>query len=298
MMRAWAEAQHGVVGRDQLRAAGVPRQAVAQRLRSPDWEGITTRVLRLVGMPVTDEQRAMAAVLDAGPGAVVSHSSAAAVWGLPGFDLRRVRVSRTRATTDRPTALAAVHHLRSLPDHHRTRRAGIPTTTLARTVVDLAATEHRARVELALHAAVRIGMRWSAVEEVVEELGARGRAGVATVRSLLPANRGRRPLGSGLEGKVLRILAGAGLPEPRRQVDLGGDEWVGRVDFLYPDQRLVLEVDGAWCHEGALEVRRDKRRTAALAAAGYRVLPLAEDLVRNSPHEVVRLVRHALAGVA
>lgn len=87
-MRTWAAEQHALVGRDQLRSCGASRQAVANRLRSPDWEALTTRVMRLIGAPVTGEQRAMAAVLDAGDGAVISHAAAAALWGLPGFDLR------------------------------------------------------------------------------------------------------------------------------------------------------------------------------------------------------------------
>ena len=292
-MRQWAAAQHSLVTRDQLRRVGATRQAMAARLRSPDWEAVTPRVLRLVGAAVTDRQRAMAAVLDAGAGAAVSHATAAALWDLPGFGIGRIELSRSRHGSRRATTLARVHHPRSLPDRHVTTRSGIPVTTLARTVVDLGATEHPARVELALHAAIRLGMTWSAVETVVEELAERGRTGVPVARALVGHDRQGPPLGSGLEGTVRRLLVDAGLPEPRRQVDLGAGEWVGQVDFFYEDVGLVIEVDGGWNHEGALDVRRDKRRTAALVAAGFRVLPLSEDLIRSSPHEVVRLVKEA-----
>ncbi|MGQ0521105.1 MAG: DUF559 domain-containing protein [Actinomycetota bacterium] len=293
LMRILAEEQHGLLARRQLRARGVSRQAVGYRLRSPDWESFTDRVLRLVGMPATGEQHAMGAVLDAGADAVVSHGSAAALWGLPGFRVRPTHLSVARKGRDRRTALAVVHRPMLLPDHHLTARAGIPVTTLARTVVDLAETEHRARVDLALNAAVRLGMTWDAVAAVVDEVGTRGRSGTSLVRSLLAEHRGERPLGSGLEGRFLSIITGAGLPAPRRQVDLGAGDWVGRVDFLYDDVGLVIEVDGAWHHEGVLGVRRDKRRAAALAAAGFRVLPVSEDLIRSSPGEVIRLVREA-----
>ena len=292
-MRERAGAQHGLVSRDQLRAAGVSRQAVANRLRSPDWEAATPRVLRLVGAPATDHQRALAVVLDAGGSAVASHGAAAALWDLPGFDLRTVHVSFRRGGAGRATALARVHRPTTLPESHRTTRHGIPTTTLGRTVVDLASTEHPARVEAAAHAAVRVGATWAAIGRVVDEIGGQGRPGVAALRTVLDRDRGARPLGSALEGRFLRILRAAGLPEPRRQVDVGAGEWIGRVDFLYDDVRLVIEVDGAWHHEGALEVRRDKRRAAALAAAGFRVLPLSEDLVRRAPDEVARLVTEA-----
>lgn len=292
-MRERAEAQHGLIGRDQLRAAGASRQAVANRLRSPDWEPLTERVLRLVGTPRSGEQRAMGAVLDAGGGALVSHRSGAGLWGLPGFDLRAVDVSRLRGGSSRATALATVHHPAVLPEHHRAHRHGIPVTSLARTVVDLAATEHPARVELAAHAAVRLGVTWATIGAVLDEVGGRGRPGTAAMRALLGREAGTRPLGSGLEGRFLRRLRAAGLPEPRRQVDLGAGDWVGRVDFFYDDVGLVVEIDGGWHHEGALDVRRDKRRSAALAAAGFRVLPLAEDVVRRRPDEAVRLVAEA-----
>ena len=293
LFRTLAEAQQGLVGRHQVRGRGVSRQAVRCRLESPDWDLFTERVLRLVGMPRTAEQRAMAATLDAGPGAVLSHTSAAALWRLRGFDLDCLQVSRSRLGTDRPTALATVHTPMLLPEHHRTLHRDIPVTTLARTVVDLATTEHPNRVEVALHAALRVGLRWKDLETTAADLDGRGRAGVAVVRSLIERHHGRRPLGSGLEARVLRLLLAAGLPEPRRQVDLGGHDWEACVDFLYEDARLVVEIDGGWCHETPADVRRDKRRTAALAAAGFRVLPISEDLIRRSPDEVVRLVREA-----
>lgn len=96
-----------------------------------------------------------------------------------------------------------------------------------------------------------------------------------------------------MEARFLRILKEAGLPEPRRQVDVGDYRWVGRVDFLYEDLNIVLEVNGAWHHSGTLEVQRDHHRTAKLVAAGYVVLPVPEHLIMTAPREVGRLVREA-----
>ncbi|HET7489852.1 MAG TPA: DUF559 domain-containing protein [Acidimicrobiales bacterium] len=296
-MRELAGRQHAVVGREQLRALGATRQAARRREVSTDWEPVTRRVLRLAGAPVTDRQRAMAAVLDAGAGALLSHASAAALWGLAGFDLGRLEVTRARRGPNRSTSLARLHHPIRLPAHHATERDGIPVTTLARTVADLAATEHVLRVERAAHAAVRMGLTWAALAAVHDELPAH-RPGIRAMRALLAANAGLAPLGSGLEGTVLRLLADAGLPAPRRQVDLGGDDWIGRVDFYFGEARLVLEVDGQWCHAAPPDVLHDGRRTAALEEAGFRVLRVPEAMVRDTPGEVARLVRRALAGVA
>ncbi|MGH9177304.1 MAG: DUF559 domain-containing protein [Acidimicrobiales bacterium] len=290
LMRGLARRQHGLVGRDQLPHESNGRRATRRRIASPDWEEVSDRVLRLVGPPPTKPQLAMAAVLDAGRGAMASHRTAAAVWGLCGFNLRLVEVSRSRDGSARPTELAHVYHPRFLPDHHVTVHDGIPVTTLARTAVDMAATEHPGRVEVTAHAAVRCGMTWEVLGATAEEMGGRGVRGIGVIRKLIEDNRGRPALESGLELRFLAILRAAGLPEPRRQVNVGGEDWVGRVDFVDDDARLVLEINSDRYHGGVLERRRDDRRTAALVAAGYRVLPLSEDLIENSPDEVLRLV--------
>jgi len=293
LMRNLAEQQQGVVGREQLRERGVCRQAVAARLRSPDWTAVTPRVLRLVGIPANDKQRAMSAVLDSGAGAVLSHRSAAAAWGLPGFNLAELELSRQRTGANRGTTLARLHHPCHLPPHHCTIHRGLPVTTLVRTVFDLAGSEHAGRAERALHAALRAGLRWSTIEDHLHELARQGRPGIELMRLLVATHSGRPALGSGLEARFLRILLDAGLPQPRRQVDLGRHSWVGRVDFLYDDVRLVIEVNGAWTHSTSMDVERDQYRTARLVAAGYTVLPVSEHLVLGAPEEVVRLVRSA-----
>jgi len=293
LMRELAEQQQGVVGREQLREKGVCRQAVAARLRSPDWAEVTARVLRLVGMPRTDGQQAMAALLDAGDGSVLSHRSAAAAWGIPGFDMAELEVSRQRTGANRGSDLARLHHPCHLPPHHCTTRNGLPVTTLVRTVFDLAGSEKPGRAERVLHAALRAGLRWTTIEQHLYELARSGRPGIELMRELVATHGGRSALGSGLEVRFLRILLHAGLPEPRRQVDLGGHAPVGRVDFLYDDVRLVIEVNGTWSHSTSADVNRDQDRTARLVAAGYVVLPVSEHLLLGAPDEVVRLVRSA-----
>lgn len=298
LMRALAGCQHALADWDGLRRFGVSRHAYQRRRRSADWVTVSERVIRLVGAPVTDEQRVLAAVLDAGAGSVASHRSAAALWALPGFDHGPVELSRPRSGRSRLTALATVHHPLVLPDHHRSIRQGVPVTTLARAVCDLAGLERPNRLERALQAALRAGMPWPALEATMADLDRPGRAGVAVLRALVERHRGRPAMGSGLECRFLVILRGAGLPEPRRQVDLGGERWVGRVDWLYDDAALVIEVNGRWAHSTALDVEHDQRRTAGLVAAGYTVLPISEELIMNSPGEVVRLVaaaRHRLS---
>lgn len=292
-MRELAEAQHCVVGREQLRGLGMGRAAMARRVRSGRWEGLTTRVFRLTGSVRSAEQSAMAAVLDAGPAAVASYATAAALWDLPGFPPGQLEVSRPRCGANRPSTLAEVHHPRFLPSHHFTVRRLVPVTTLARTVFDLSGVLSEARTERALQAALRSGLRWETLAAHLDEMAARGRAGTALTRALMDRHAGKAVLGSGLEARFLRILEAAGLPEPRRQVDLGSARWAGRADFVYDDVGLVIEVNGNWSHTSPIDVVRDQQRSGRLVAAGFRVLPLPEDAILQRPEEVARLVRDA-----
>ncbi|MDQ3640247.1 MAG: endonuclease domain-containing protein, partial [Actinomycetota bacterium] len=95
---------------------------------------------------------------------------------------------------------------------------------------------------------------------------------------------------SGLEARFLSIVQAAGLPLPVRQRDLGGEEWVGRVDFLYPEERLVVEIDSARHHTTLSDEAADTDRDRALHEAGYRVVRIGEQLVWHRPQEVVRRV--------
>ena len=223
----------------------------------------------------------------------VTRELAAAVWGLPGFDLKELEVSRPRQGPNRSSTVAKVHHPRYLPPHHCGVRSCIPVTTLVRTVFDLAGTEHPARAEGALHSAVRAGMGWATLTKHLQEVASKGRPGIELMRELIAAHSDQPVLGSGLEARFVRIIKRADLPEPRRQVDVGAERWIGRVDFLYDDVRLVIEVNGSWAHTTSIDVERDQRRMAGLVSAGYAVLPLPEHLIRERPEEVVRLVREA-----
>src|SRR5690606_18651631 len=96
---------------------------------------------------------------------------------------------------------------------------------------------------------------------------------------------------SELERRFLALVRNHGLPEPERQVDLGDDEWIGRVDFLFRGARIVVEVDGAEFHDGLLDRRRDEKRDARLAAAGWYVLRFRWSDVVDRPNRVAQAIR-------
>ena len=101
-LRAVAERRHGVITRRRARALGASSEHLRRRIESPDWEALSSRVLRLVGSRRTFRQRCMAATLDLGAGGAISHESAAALWRLPGFPTGAVHVSRRRAAPPCP----------------------------------------------------------------------------------------------------------------------------------------------------------------------------------------------------
>jgi hypothetical protein len=295
-LRALAATQYSVVARRQARALGATPSAMRNRLNGPDWELATPRVLRLVGAPRGIRQELMIAVLDAGPGAAVSHRAAAALWRLPGFGFDAMEVSLRRGVSGAASHAAIVHRPSLLPPSHVTERHGIPVTTLSRTLFDVAGGLRPGRLERVVDTVVaKSPATLLALRTVLAELGASGRPGVAAMRALLS----ERPDGyvataSGLEARFARILADAGEPPLSRQVDLGGHDWIGRVDFVDRARRIVVEVDSDVHHTSPLDRVHDRRRDDALLAAGWhQVIRVTEDAIWRRPDVAVSLVRDA-----
>jgi len=293
-LRALAELQYGMVARRQARQLGASASALKYRVLSPDWELETQCVLRLRGSDRSDAQRAMAAVLDAGHAAVLSHHSAAAWWDLPGFDLAELHVTRSRGRSGRRSPLAQLHEVRLLPPGHITVLRHVPVTTPARTLFDLAGSVHPKRVERALDNAwserIVDGCRMAAV---LDDLGKRGRPGTQVIRALL-AERGPNyvPPASGLEGRVRDLAKRAGL-SPVRQVDVGGEVWLGRVDFYDRKARIVVQIDSERYHSALIDRRADDEQTVAMRAAGLEVLRFSDAEAWYHGNEVVAKLRRA-----
>ncbi|HSH23618.1 MAG TPA: hypothetical protein VK975_06110, partial [Acidimicrobiales bacterium] len=101
---------------------------------------------------------------------------------------------------------------------------------------------------------------------------------------------------SGTEARLARLLAEAGEAPLDRQVDVGGHEWVGRVDFADPALKILVEVDSALHHSSRLDRAADRRRDGALGDAEWQwVVRISEDQVWRRPREAVALVRQARA---
>lgn len=301
-MRHLAGQQHSVVSRTQVRRLGADRWSLGRRLNSGEWEAPTPEVLRLVGSRPTFCQRCMIAALHYGGGTVVSGVAAARLWGLPGFSSPEIEVSRhrRRATHQRQGIEVVLHRPRLLPEHHCTSHQGIPVTTPARTLFDLAGSLHPGRTERALdNALTRKLVALETMRTVTIELLEHGRTGSALMRRLLVA-RGADyiPPASGLEARFLAVLARAGIEAPECQVDVGGDCWIGRVDHLFRRWHVVAEIDSELHHSSKLDRESDARRDDALRSAGFDVLRFTDEQVWEHPDEVVAEVRAAIADAA
>jgi very-short-patch-repair endonuclease len=253
-------------------------------------------VIRSTSAPADDDQALMIAVLDGGPRAVISHWTAAALWGIPGFDGLDIHISRRRAASSRPARDSTIHEPRSLPDHHLTALRGVPVTTPTRTVFDLAGVASPGKVERALDTAwSRRLLTGRTLHEMLPELAERGRTGITTMRLLLEERpRDYTPADSGAELRARRVLADAGIRGLELQVDLGDDrDWLGRVDLVDRRRRIVVEIDSALYHGALIDRRADELRTARLEAAGYVVRRVTDVDVWNHPSRLVRAVREA-----
>ncbi|MCU1380903.1 MAG: hypothetical protein JWN29_3886 [Acidimicrobiales bacterium] len=285
-----AEGQHGVVATWQLRALGMLKQELPRLRDSPRWTLRSDRVLARSGAPHTDEQALMAAVLDASPGAAIAGPSAAWMWGVPGFPLRPIHVVRHRGVARRPSSLAVVHEVVDLhPTQIRVVR-GITVISPGRLVCELAAT-HTHRAERVLD--------WLWTERLLDgrtfrltvgQLAGRGRPGSTFLRELDAARGpGYVPPASGLERRFMAICD---FPMAR-QVDAGGDEWCGRVDFKDPELPLIVEVQSEKYHTALVDKAADTARKARLEAAGFVVVEVWDVEVWHHPDVVRERIRSA-----
>ena len=262
--------QHGRVALRQLHELGLTDSAVANRVAAGRLHR-TGRAVYAVGHRVETRDTAyMNAVLECGPGAALSHRSAADLHGARPCARARVDVI---APGRRGRYLAGVdaHSSRTLVPAETCVVRGIPCTTVARTLLDLAEVVDRRGVERAVEEAERRRLfDGRAVEEVLAH--ANGRRGAAIVRSVLAGYEEPPMTQEELERRFVELCDRAGVPRPRTQVpvELPGGA-AARVDFLWPDARLVVETDGRETHGTRQAFERDRRRDRALTVLGYRV---------------------------
>jgi len=287
---AIADRQGGVVTRRQLVGLGLSASAIDRRVRSgrlhPLHRGVYTvghRVLGLVG-------RRWAAVLAYEPGAVVSHGTAGTAW-----DMRRSRSGTIDVTVGRPGRARRdgirLHWRRSIPADEVTTLDGLPITTPARTLLDLAAGGLRNR---SLEAAVDAAERKRLLDFAdLHALLARypGRPGTPSLKVVLARYRGGDTR-SELEEIVAELCDRFGLPRPSENCVIEGKA----RDFFWPHARLVVEADSYAWHRSPSALSDDRERDVTLTLAGYRTLRFTwEQVTRRRRYVADAILRSLVA---
>ena len=222
----------------------------------------------------------MAAVLACPPGAVLSHHSAAALWGIREPTGRAIEVTTPAKSRSR----AGIHrHFATLPPDEVTTHLGIPVTTVPRTIFDLAAVSSVDVVEHALRQSeyLRLHDRLSLPDLLGRYPGRRGCRAVRAClwrRRNLPAGRAR----SWLELEFLPFLHRNELPRPQLNAWLKLDGKAIQVDCLWPG-KIVVELDGFAAHGTRVAFREDRARDRRLRVAGYGVTRIAPEQLDDEP---------------
>jgi very-short-patch-repair endonuclease len=291
--RLWAEAwalitaQYGVIARWQLLAIGMGTRSIEHRIEHGRLFRIFPGVYAVGRRELTREGWWMAAVLSCGPKAALSHQSGGALWEICAERGSEIHVSVPAPLAPR-TARIVVHRRIGLePEIERHR--GIPVTSPALTLVDLAA-----------------ALLLPDLERAIKEADKMDRIDPETLRKalvLMPRRPGRNRLARLLDRRTLvltdtelerlfwPIAQRAGLPKPRTQHHLHGL----RVDFYWPALRLVVETDGLRYHRTPSQQAADRRRDQILTAAGLTVVRFTHDQIRYEPAEVERTLRAVVA---
>jgi hypothetical protein len=277
-----------VVARRQLVALGLSRTVVGERLRSGYLVRLHRGVYAVGHRRLRREGYWLAAVLAAGPEAALSHRDAAALHGVRPTQRSSVDVTTTADRRSFPGV--RVHQTRVLDAQDVTSLEGIPVTSVARTLVDLATVVSADSLAKALSEAERLALldvrALHAARARTRTRRGPGHARLAKALAELKA-QGTTLTRSSLENAFLNLTTTAGLPTPQVNVHLGAQE----VDACWPAQRLVVELDGWEFHRSRRAFQRDRAKTNELTAAGYRVVRFTHHDVAHRPGHVVEVLR-------
>jgi very-short-patch-repair endonuclease len=284
--KAWALAvtQHGVLARFQLLALGFTEAAVKHRMAKGRLHPVYPGVYAVGRAELTREGHWMAAVLACAPSGVLSHESAAALWGVRRPARGDIHVSVRARSGHRQRGIAA-HRRSSLPDRDVTRHRNIPVTTPVVTLIDLATCLPPGPLEAAINEADKLDLVSPPALRAALD-GRAGQRGVGALRAVL--DRATFVLtDSELERRFARIAGRAGLRRPETQRRINGF----RVDFFWPELGLVIETDGLRYHRTAGQQAKDRLRDQTHTAAGLVPLRFTHWQVRHDPRHVEGILR-------
>jgi very-short-patch-repair endonuclease len=287
--------QHGVVSRHQLRKLGLSDSAITARAKSGYLQPLFRGTFAVGHTAISRQAQMLAAVLACGEGTVLSHGSAAELIGL--WDKRPTLMDVIPPSWSGREIQGIRWHRVSLPEGSEVEaRDGIPCTSPARTIVDMAGRSGWTSLRGLVEQAAILGLL--DVDEVDRILAKGRRRGAPRLRTVLAPWRsadGPAPkLRSRLEARLLPRLVEGDLPRPRCNVRLQIDGHFLEVDLLWEEQRLAIETDGEQTHGTRAAFQRDRWRDQILVAGGYRTARVTWKQVRDEPTAVVNRIARML----
>jgi Protein of unknown function (DUF559) len=284
-LRRLASRQADLVAAWQLRRAGWSGKQIEHHVRSRGWRRVHRGVFLLSHAPPSQRQLWFAAALTA-PGTVLSHGSAGACYGFYRFERRGYEVVTRPGRGGRRRHGALLVFRSNRLDGDLTRYMGIPITTAARMLVDLAPGLNDRHLGRAFRDSIRL-KRTTAARILAAVERHRGRRGTAALGALakryagIPYHRTR----SDAEGRALEVLHDAGRRPPRVNTKVAGVE----ADLVWRERRLIVEVDGPQFHQFADE---DERKEEAWRSAGFEIRRIGSDEVYDAPASLLALVAY------
>jgi very-short-patch-repair endonuclease len=278
-----AGVQHGVVTGRQLRGLGLSRGQIGRELANGRIHRLH-RGIYLLGPLLSQRARELAAVLACSPNAVLSHRSATFHWKLLPYPADPGPVHVTVAGRNPRHPGIRVHRANGVQRCDICVRDAIPMTTPTRTIIDVAADSAPEELEQAV--AEAFALRLTSRPAILALIDRHPhRPGTRALRTMLEARAPARTR-SPAEERLLRLVRAAGLPEP--EVNARLEPW--EVDFLWREERLVVEVDGYASHSSPEAFERDRRNTAELQDAGFLVHRVTAKAVQGDPGSVVATI--------
>ena len=288
-----AAGQGGVIRKDQALARGMSEGMIIKRIRSGQWRPLARSVYRIFDM--LDPANRIRAAVAGLPDAVVSHESAAEMLSIPRV-WRGLAVVTVHSRTTHSFPDVTIHRCHDLDESHIATIDGLPVTTMARTIVDLAALlrpRHLSAIVDDLLAAKKVTV--SDVQDVASTVLRRGKPGSTSLRTVL-AERAESPNenASRLELLGLDVLRSFQLPDPLLEYPIPWDE-NRRFDAAYPDEKVAIEWDSRRWHTQVEAFERDRRRDRLATLHDWRLVRFTGDDLTTRPGDVAETVRSLLA---
>jgi predicted transcriptional regulator of viral defense system len=283
--------QWGVVSLAQLQALGIGRSGVTRRVQGGRLRRVHRGVYVVGGAVLPREGRWLAAVLACGPGAVLSHVSAAVHWNLLQYDAPSPEVTAPASRRGAPGI--RLHRSHFLDAQDTTDHQGIPTTTVHRTLLDITAQVPSHHLERALAQAERVQLYdHKALEDVIQRAN-----GHRATKRLSQAIQGDPQFTrSELEALMNKLAHDHDLPQPECNTSVAAhDHKLHEVDCYFPTHRLIVETDGWETHRTRHAFESDRAKDAALTAAGYTVVRFTWRQLRDDPRTVADRIKAILA---